>query len=109
MYLARLAVVERHRPLVGIEPSSCVGGKDGDRLQAVHRLITLAVDGHQREHAVCARRPDHRPQWQVDFAPRQGDERPLHGLEAADRVEQFLDVRFAEDQDLAQVWDSRIG
>ena len=65
------------------------------------------MDGHQCEHAVRARGLDHRPQRQVDVAAGERDERLLNSFEVAGGLEQLLDVRFAEDQDLT-ARDSRI-
>ena len=66
------------------------------------------MDRHQPDQALLTGRPHDQPQREMDLAGRQRDERALHGVEAAGRIEELLDVRFVQHQDLAQAGNSRI-
>ena len=68
-------------PYIRASPPRCAG------MSPIRRLV--------------ARRPDDRPQREMDLAARDGDERALDRGEAAGRVEELLDVRFAQDEHLA--------
>ena len=60
------------------------------------------MDRHQADQALFAGRPHDLAQWEMDVAGRQRDERALHGVDAAGGIEELLDVRFAQHEDLSQ-------
>ena len=103
--LARLAVEQRHRALVRIEPAIGVVWDDDDGLEPVHPRVAAAMRGHEPDQRLVARRPDHRPEREMNFAACDRAERALDRGQAAGRVEELLDVRFSKDEDLVQASD----
>jgi hypothetical protein len=65
--------------------------------------------GHEPDQGLVTRRPDDRPQREMDLVVRNRDKRTLDRGKAAGRVEELLDSLLVQDENLGQARDSRIG
>ena len=96
--LARLAVVEQHAALVGVEAAGGIAGRDDDLLQRPDGALAAAVGGHEAHQALRVRRARDEAERLVQLAACERAQHVVHRVDALVHRQQRPDVGIGEDE-----------